>query len=75
MKNSTTKTHRTIIRSLVNRKKVYSLSRYVRNVEKIIGKVLTKGEVLTCLKHMAYENQLSFHMVNNFVVGCLTKVA
>lgn len=65
----TSKTHRDVIRQILNRETAYSLAKYVRSVRNATGRELTKGQVVTCLKHMRNQGQLWFVMIDGKVVG------
>ncbi|MEJ2248024.1 MAG: hypothetical protein P8Y70_00005 [Candidatus Lokiarchaeota archaeon] len=67
-------THRQVIRNLINRKKHFSITTYIRKIRKVTGKVFTPANVVSALCHMQRENQLRYSFTKTergtcYVVG------
>ena len=71
---NTQKTHRDVIRRVLNREKSYLLSTYVRMIRKETGRVLNETSVVTTLRHMVSQGQVQFRIFGSRVDGSARSV-
>ena len=71
---NTQKTHRDVIRKLLNRNKDYRISTYVRAIRHRTGRELTKGQVVGSLRHMVSQGQVQFRIFGSRINGSARSV-
>lgn len=66
---NTSKTHRDVIRRMLNRENDYRVSTYVRAIRKETGRSLSQGNVITTLKHMRAQGTVEFRIFGSKING------
>lgn len=68
--NNKKHTKRSVVRMMINRKKIYSVADYVRAVNKRTNLNVTVQEIRDCLSHLRMEKQIAFkYTYNRYVCG------